>query len=69
MDGPSNAFSFAVSRGTQNFNNKRQDIKPAPNWSNYVKTNYHAARNTSGLSHNGTMKSLGEGYRDAKNMN
>lgn len=67
MNGPSHSFSNALSTGTQQYNNKKQSVTPSPNWSNYVQTNYHAARNTSGLSHNNTMKSLGAGYREIKN--
>lgn len=61
---PSAQFGNAVSTGTVNYNTTKQPVQPAPRWQNYVRENYHAAKNTSGLSHNLTMKSLGSNYRD-----
>jgi len=63
---PSAQFGNAISTGTQNYNVTRQPVQPAPKWNSYVKQNYHAAKKTSGLNHNQTMKSLGTNYRDKK---
>ena len=63
---PTTQFGQAISTGTLTYNHTRQPVQPAPNWNNYVSQNYHAAKNTSGLNHNQTMRSLGSNYRDKK---
>ena len=63
---PTTQFGNAISTGTLKYNGTREAVQPAPKWQNYVQQNYHAAKNTSGLNHNQTMKSLGTNYRDKK---
>ena len=63
---PTVQFGNAVSTGTLSYNTTREPVQPAPKWQNYVQQNYHAAKNTSGLNHNQTMKSLGTNYRSKK---
>lgn len=60
---PTAHFSQAISTGTLSYNDSRAPVQPAPKWQNYVAENYHAAKNTSGLNHVQTMRSLGENYR------
>lgn len=63
---PTTCFGNAISTGTLSYNHTRKPVTPAPKWNNYVAENYHAAKNTSGLNHNQTMRSLGSNYRDNK---
>lgn len=65
-DSPTTQFGQAISTGTLSYNHTREPVQPAPKWNNYVSQNYHAAKNTSGLNHNQTMRSLGSNYRDKK---
>ena len=60
---PINQFGRAISSGTVNYNNTREAVQPKPTWPKFVQQNYHAAKNTSGLSHNQTMKSLGNTWQ------
>ena len=66
---PTSYFGQAISTGTLSYNDSRKAVNPSPNWQNYVSQNYHAAKNTSGLSHNQTMRSLGSNYREKKSNN
>jgi hypothetical protein len=63
---PNAQFGNAISTGTLNYNTSRQPVQPTPKWQSFVQQNYHAAKNTSGLNHNQTMKSLGSNYRENK---
>ena len=63
---PSTQFGNAISSGTLSYNHTRKPVEPSPNWQGYVKQNYHAAKNSSGLNHNQTMRSLGTNYKETK---
>lgn len=63
---PSTCFGNAVSSGTQTYNGKRHAVPATQSWNSYVKQNYHAAKQTSGLNHKDTMKSLGSYYTNNK---
>jgi len=63
---PTAYFGNAISTGTLSYNHTREPVTPTPKWNSYVSQNYHAAKNTSGLNHNQTMRSLGSNYKDKK---